>query len=306
MITREAQQDMATYIGRAAAEDRLIHQLHAPGSGHFVAPALIAVSGISDLEREVFGPVLHLATFRAGDLGKVIDDVNATGYGLTFGIHTRIDDRVQLVADCIHAGNIYANRNQIGAVVGSQPFGGEGLSGTGPKAGGPHYVRRFTCEAAARVSDPVEEGIASLPVLHKAIEAAAAQARQAATSRLPGPTGELNQLSTLPRPPILCLGPGERALAEQVSAIEALGGHAVAVQGRLDPAALGQLEGFGGLLWWGDAQTARGYARALAEKPGPLLPLVTDCPDTAHALLERHLCVDTTAAGGNASLLAGE
>lgn len=88
-------------------------------------------------------PRHHVARFKSGDLNKVIADINATGYGLTFGLHTRIDDRVQHVTDAIHAGNIYVNRNQIGAIVGSQPFGGEGLSGTGPKAGGPNYMPRF-------------------------------------------------------------------------------------------------------------------------------------------------------------------
>ncbi|TIU76410.1 MAG: aldehyde dehydrogenase family protein, partial [Mesorhizobium sp.] len=99
--------------------------------------------GIEEMEREVFGPVLHVATFDADDIDAVIAGINRKGYGLTFGLHTRIEGRVQHFVDGIHAGNIYVNRNQIGAVVGSQPFGGEGLSGTGPKAGGPHYLRRF-------------------------------------------------------------------------------------------------------------------------------------------------------------------
>ena len=95
------------------------------------------------MEREIFGPVLHVATFEADEIDEVIAAINRKGYGLTFGLHTRIEARVQHIVDGIHAGNIYVNRNQIGAVVGSQPFGGEGLSGTGPKAGGPHYLRRF-------------------------------------------------------------------------------------------------------------------------------------------------------------------
>src|SRR5690606_40850435 len=93
-------------------------------------------------------PVLHVATFEAEDLPKVISEVNVKGYGLTFGLHTRIDARVQEVLDQVRAGNIYVNRNQIGAVVGSQPFGGRGLSGTGPKAGGPLYLRRFRRSAS--------------------------------------------------------------------------------------------------------------------------------------------------------------
>jgi RHH-type proline utilization regulon transcriptional repressor/proline dehydrogenase/delta 1-pyrroline-5-carboxylate dehydrogenase len=122
---------------------------------------------------------------------------------------------------------------------------------------------------------------------------------------MPGPTGELNRLGTLPRPPVLCLGPGPDVARAQVEAVEALGGRAVMVAGRLLPDALNALPAFGALIWWGDEPTARSYARALAERDGPIIPLVTGRPDAAHALFERHLCVDTTAAGGNASLLAG-
>ncbi len=104
---------------------------------------MIRLAGIEALEREVFGPVLHVATYRAEELGRVIGAINAKGYGLTFGIHSRIDDRVETAVTGLRVGNIYVNRNQIGAVVGVQPFGGEGLSGTGPKAGGPHYLARF-------------------------------------------------------------------------------------------------------------------------------------------------------------------
>jgi RHH-type transcriptional regulator, proline utilization regulon repressor / proline dehydrogenase / delta 1-pyrroline-5-carboxylate dehydrogenase len=95
------------------------------------------------MPREIFGPVLHIATFKASEIDAVIDAINATGYGLTFGLHSRIDDRVQRIVERLHVGNIYVNRNQIGAVVGSQPFGGEGLSGTGPKRAG-----RITCRAS--------------------------------------------------------------------------------------------------------------------------------------------------------------
>lgn len=114
-----------------------------PSGGLFVSPAVLKVSGIEDMEEEIFGPVLHVATFEAKEIDKVVDDVNARGYGLTFGIHSRVDNRVEQISSRIKVGNTYVNRNQIGAIVGSQPFGGEGLSGTGPKAGGPQYVRRF-------------------------------------------------------------------------------------------------------------------------------------------------------------------
>ncbi len=99
--------------------------------------------GIEAMEREIFGPVLHVARFDAEAIDGVVEAVNAKGYGLTFGLHTRVDARVQHIVDRVHCGNVYVNRNQIGAVVGSQPFGGEGLSGTGPKAGGPLYLNGF-------------------------------------------------------------------------------------------------------------------------------------------------------------------
>ncbi|MEM6489398.1 MAG: bifunctional proline dehydrogenase/L-glutamate gamma-semialdehyde dehydrogenase PutA, partial [Pseudomonadota bacterium] len=131
VIDAAARAEIAAHVAAAEAEGRLIKRLAPPaGPGHWVAPALIAVDGIHAVAREVFGPVLHVARFRAEALDTVIDAINARGYGLTFGLHTRIDDRVQAVVARVRAGNVYVNRNQIGAVVGSQPFGGEGLSGT--------------------------------------------------------------------------------------------------------------------------------------------------------------------------------
>ncbi|WP_292318830.1 L-glutamate gamma-semialdehyde dehydrogenase, partial [Mesorhizobium sp.] len=141
VIDDEAQASIGDYCKKKGLEGRLIAKLEAPAAGRFVAPHVFRVKGIEEMEREVFGPVLHVATFDADDIDAVIAGINRKGYGLTFGLHTRIEGRVQHFVDGIHAGNIYVNRNQIGAVVGSQPFGGEGLSGTGPKAGGPHYLR---------------------------------------------------------------------------------------------------------------------------------------------------------------------
>ena len=303
VITNAAKDDISGHVDAAKKKGKLIHRVEAPTTGSFVAPALIEVSGIKDLEREVFGPVLHMATFKAKDLDKVIDQVNATGYGLTFGLHTRIDDRVQSMADKVKAGNIYANRNQIGAIVGSQPFGGEGLSGTGPKAGGPNYLTRFTKRA---VSSHGEEKAKPIDPARIASALSAASPRPAARSRLmPGPTGELNRLFFHPRPPVLCLGPGVAAVREQVAEVETLGGRAIAVEDKLAPEALASLPLFGAAIWWGDEATARAYAKALADRDGPIVPLVTGRPDTGHVMHERHLCVDTTAAGGNASLLAG-
>ncbi|WP_242601385.1 bifunctional proline dehydrogenase/L-glutamate gamma-semialdehyde dehydrogenase PutA [Pseudaestuariivita atlantica] len=302
VIDPDAQARIAAHIDRARAEGRVRHSVPTPQEGTFIAPTLIEVSGIDALEEEVFGPVLHVATFEADEIDAVIDAINASGYGLTFGLHTRIDDRVQHVTDRVAAGNIYVNRNQIGAIVGSQPFGGEGLSGTGPKAGGPHYVPRFT-----RSDPPVPgtpwDGRMETEALRAAL-AGATGGTAAPPASLPGPTGESNRLSTLPRQPLLCLGPGAEAAQAQADAIHRLGGVAVAATGAVDPAVLESLEPLGGVLWWGDAQDGREMAAALARRPGPIVPLITGAPDAAHALLERHVCIDTTAAGGNAALLA--
>ncbi|WP_299611793.1 bifunctional proline dehydrogenase/L-glutamate gamma-semialdehyde dehydrogenase PutA [uncultured Tateyamaria sp.] len=296
VIDAEAHAGIEAHIATARNEGRLLHQLKSPTDGHFVAPALIRVNGIADIEREVFGPVLHIATYSARDLDRVIDAINDTGYGLTFGLHTRIDDRVQHVTDRIGAGNIYVNRNQIGAIVGSQPFGGHGLSGTGPKAGGPDYLMRFRAPAPAQSKDTWTAS-APLPPLPEMASFA-----QSSTA-LPGPTGESNLHSRHPRAAILCAGPGPETAKAQYEAITALGGNAVMTDGDVDPDALTTGPAYGGVLWWGDTDTARAIGQALAKRNGPILPLVTGQPDRAHALIERHVCVDTTASGGNAALL---
>jgi RHH-type proline utilization regulon transcriptional repressor/proline dehydrogenase/delta 1-pyrroline-5-carboxylate dehydrogenase len=276
----------------------VLKELLAPAGGTFVAPTLIAINGIGDLKREIFGPVLHVARFKSRDLDRVIADINATGYGLTFGLHTRIDDRVQHVTEAIHPGNIYVNRNQIGAIVGSQPFGGEGLSGTGPKAGGPNYMPRFCTPDRQRSQDNWEQPATALPAPSAAPEAPAPRT-------LPGPTGESNRLSLLPRAPLLCMGPGVKTAEAQAEAIKALGGRVIVANGQIDPDRLTEFSGLGGVLWWGDTDMARRIEQALARREGPIVPLVRGRPDRARVMGERHVCVDTTAAGGNAALLGG-
>jgi RHH-type proline utilization regulon transcriptional repressor/proline dehydrogenase/delta 1-pyrroline-5-carboxylate dehydrogenase len=309
VIDASAHKQISNHIDAAQTDGRLLHRLNAPdtgtGSGTFLAPALIQVDGIGALEREIFGPVLHIATFKTDKISAVIDDINATGYGLTFGLHTRIDSRVQAISDQIHAGNIYVNRNQIGAVVGSQPFGGEGLSGTGPKAGGPRYILRM-CKPKAQRTDETWTEVANVAAVQAQInDAVSAQTHEPVKIQtMAGPTGEANTLTTRARPPVLCLGPGADALAKQVAAVEVFGGAAVAVKGTLQPGALAAITGFSAVLYWGS--NAAAYNAALAKRRGPILPLLTALPDEAHILLERHLCVDTTAAGGNAALLSGE
>ena len=304
VIDAEAQASIRDYVAGCRAEGRVVREMAAP-DGLFVGPTVIRVRGIADMPREIFGPVLHIAHFKAGRVAEVVAAVNATGYGLTFGLHTRIDDRVQAVVSAVRVGNTYVNRNQIGAVVGSQPFGGEGLSGTGPKAGGPHYLARFTVMAVPEVigeDGQVDEGRADEAAVVRAL-AVDRPAGQLAAQVLPGPTGESNRLTLVARKPVLCLGPTPAAALRQAVAVRALGGHPVEAVG-LEAAALTRLQGFSGAVWWGDAAGARLRAQALAARAGPILPLIGGMPDAAHAVLERHVCIDTTASGGNAQLLA--
>ena len=133
--------------------------------GYFFAPCAFAIDGITQLEREVFGPILHVVRYRSRDLDKVLDSINQTGYGLTLGIHSRIETLQRYIAGRVRVGNCYVNRTMTGAVVGVQPFGGEGLSGTGPKAGGPHYLLKFATERTLTVNTTAVGGNASLLAL---------------------------------------------------------------------------------------------------------------------------------------------
>jgi len=130
--------------------------------GTFVPPTVIEIDSLVQLPGEVFGPVLHVIRYAADDLDKVIAAINGTGFGLTFGVHTRIENTVRRLTNQVRAGNCYVNRNMIGAVVGVQPFGGQGLSGTGPKAGGPHYLYRLMSEQVLTVNTTAFGGNASL------------------------------------------------------------------------------------------------------------------------------------------------
>jgi RHH-type proline utilization regulon transcriptional repressor/proline dehydrogenase/delta 1-pyrroline-5-carboxylate dehydrogenase len=133
--------------------------------GWYFAPLAVEIDRLDVLEREVFGPVLHVLRYRAKDLEQLVDAINGTGYGLTLGLHTRIDSTVRRVRSRARVGNVYVNRNMIGAVVGVQPFGGLGLSGTGPKAGGPFYLHRFATEQTVTVNTAAVGGNASLLAL---------------------------------------------------------------------------------------------------------------------------------------------
>ncbi|UVK45805.1 bifunctional proline dehydrogenase/L-glutamate gamma-semialdehyde dehydrogenase PutA [Mesorhizobium sp. AR07] len=352
VIDDEAQTSIREYCTKMGLQGRLIAKLEAPRDGRFVAPHVFRVKGIEEMDREVFGPVLHVATFDADGIDAVIAAINRKGYGLTFGLHTRIEGRVQHFVDGIHAGNIYVNRNQIGAVVGSQPFGGEGLSGTGPKAGGPHYLRRFrkgpeagthladghkvtATELADNLPDPTLGGWSTRPdrvaILRKHLRGKGAAAIGAAAGidfgqvDLPGPTGEANTLSLSPRGRVLCLGPdADTLLAQAIQALAA--GNAVLAVAPGAPAALSALTGKGLPLaaidgrpdpvearslrvdvvaFSGTPEAVRIVRKVIADRSGPIVLLVSEVLNPAAYAHERAVCVDTTAAGGNASLLAG-
>ena len=420
VIDEEAQAMLKGHVKRMLGEAKLIKRAHlGPGTdrGSFVAPAAFEIDRISRLQREVFGPILHVVRYRADRMDKLIEAVNDTGYGLTLGIHSRIDETADLIYNRTKVGNTYVNRNQIGAIVGVQPFGGQGLSGTGPKAGGPHYLHRFAAEVpangagsgaalegaeghpedlneirldrgglesalkaatAARPGWAATEGRLRAAVLERAADACeaagldfdgadgfaraveyldfyAGQVRSefAGPERLPGPTGEQNELSLHPRGVFACLcqgGPGLAAFVAQIGAALAAGNAVVAWHPDGDLAArvakvfeqaglpagaltivptgqdasLAEMIGdprLAGVAFAGPRAMAAAINRTLATGDGPIRSLVlfAETPDQGAGLgnplstgprylhrftHERTLSVDTTASGGNASLLS--
>jgi len=352
VIDADAQADITAYLKKMSDADRMIKQLPVPKDGFFIPPTIVRVPGIADVEREVFGPVLHLATFEGGEIDTVIDAINATGYGLTFGLHSRIDMRVQDILDQVHVGNVYVNRDQIGAVVGSQPFGGHGLSGTGPKAGGPNYLSRFRTfddssagavplgRIAKTEIDTAFRSIADTPVkgsgeriaaLRSALRGRASNAMSAAAAidvgplDLPGPTGESNQFELIGRGNVLCLGPDpETLLAQSVQALAAgnrvvtvgdgarkklrtlirAGLPIAAIDGSIDPSDALRATHIDLVAVRGNTDTLSSFRVALAKQGGPIVPIVAETLAATAYYNERTVCIDTTAAGGNASLLA--
>jgi RHH-type proline utilization regulon transcriptional repressor/proline dehydrogenase/delta 1-pyrroline-5-carboxylate dehydrogenase len=164
LISQDAAQAVNLHVEKLKKQARFIGSAPAPQDtrGWFVAPTCFELSDARVLEAEVFGPVLHVVRFKASELDQVVDHINGTGYGLTLGVHSRINATIERVAARARVGNLYVNRNMIGAVVGSQPFGGEGLSGTGPKAGGQHYLARFGVERTISIDTTAIGGNASL------------------------------------------------------------------------------------------------------------------------------------------------
>jgi RHH-type proline utilization regulon transcriptional repressor/proline dehydrogenase/delta 1-pyrroline-5-carboxylate dehydrogenase len=179
VIDETARQRLERHAARMTQEARLIQRVPLRSElarGCFFAPQAFEIEQLAQLEGEVFGPILHVVRFAGDRLERVIDAINGTGYGLTLGVHSRIDQTIERVLARARAGNIYVNRNMIGAVVGVQPFGGERLSGTGPKAGGPHYLPRFATERTVSVNTAAVGGNASLLSLEEAAAPGPAQA----------------------------------------------------------------------------------------------------------------------------------
>jgi len=165
VIDTAARATLSDHAARMKKEGRLLYKMDIPAElqhGCFFAPHLFEIDRLEQLQREVFGPILHVIRYRGDELDKVIDAINHSGYGLTLGIHSRIDATVHYIQGRARVGNCYVNRDMIGAVVGVQPFGGEGLSGTGPKAGGPNYLHRFAVERVLTVNTAAVGGNTSL------------------------------------------------------------------------------------------------------------------------------------------------
>ena len=348
VIDRDARDGIEAHVQAMQARGRRVFRAArvadgATRTGSFIAPTLIEITSLAELQREVFGPVLHVLRYKRQDLPALIAQINATGYGLTLGVHTRIDETIAQVTEQAHAGNIYVNRNIVGAVVGVQPFGGEGLSGTGPKAGGPLYLQRLLARPSPEVmaramgtaADAPRPALAALQAWAEqgGRTAVAAQCRRfAAASRsgqsitLPGPTGERNAYSLQPREAVLCLAAHVPDRLVQLAAVLAVGSTAVWPAGADTQLLLAQLPEavrrsivlaqdwtaptvhIDAALQHGDADALRHTQAALAVRPGPIVGLRGYAEGDAEIALEalvveRALSVNTAAAGGNASLM---
>jgi len=294
--------------------------------GTYVQPTLIEIAHIAQLEREVFGPVLHIVRYARSDLNNLLKSINDTGYALTLGVHSRIDETIAQVIDHSHAGNVYVNRNMVGAVVGVQPFGGEGLSGTGPKAGGPLYLLRLLthCPPDAALRSVQASGAAALPQPTPALQAlhdwavvqhrlplAHACAQFAAASpaglqaTLRGPTGERNVYRVQARARVLSLT-GEHAHADadrltQLAAVLAVGSHAVwplsaqdlhaqlpkAVQSHVTLHDTAHASPVDAALLHADDTTTLHWQAQLAQRPGAIVTLTAMHPGDAAVPLAR-------------------
>lgn len=342
VITATAQQSIQAHIDELRAKGCRVTQLELPAQarfGSFVAPTIIELPRITDLTREVFGPVLHVVRFPRDAVDALITDINTSGYGLTFGVHSRIDETIAHITQGINAGNLYVNRNIIGAVVGVQPFGGQGLSGTGPKAGGPLYLRRLLASVpristltGAAAAQPATDFLAWLVAQGHAEEAQICQdyiqrSPLGYMGDLAGPVGERNVYTLLPRGNIRCVPQSRSGLLTQIAAVLATGNRAILPQQLAFPVALAGLPpglqpwllqddsepDIAAVLFEGDGDALSRLAQQLAESLPRVVPIfgqpaASRASDAGYPLeflvAERAISTNTAAAGGNASLMS--
>jgi RHH-type transcriptional regulator, proline utilization regulon repressor / proline dehydrogenase / delta 1-pyrroline-5-carboxylate dehydrogenase len=342
VINRDAQTKLVDHI--AAMRERGFSVYSAPlgqdcAHGVFVAPTLIEIAEAADLTREVFGPILHVLRYRREELPRLIGAINASGYALTGGAHSRIDATISLVSETIAAGNVYINRNIIGAVVGSQPFGGHRLSGTGPKAGGPLYMKRLLSAApalwpplpAARSPAAALSLVEWLVLigqeeLARRCQAASSFSRSGVELELPGPVGEENVYRLRPRGLVLChAGTQDAAILAFFCALvtgnrAALGGSAgpalfEALPGALRKAAIlaHEAKELDAVLTDAEGEALLLLLQEIATREGPIASVHALAPTRlANGELwpldfladEQSIAINTAAAGGNASLMA--
>ncbi|OJF90467.1 trifunctional transcriptional regulator/proline dehydrogenase/L-glutamate gamma-semialdehyde dehydrogenase [Pararhizobium antarcticum] len=346
VISAEAKGIIEKHIATMRGIGARVEQIatgNATSNGTFVPPTIIELKHLSDLKREVFGPVLHVLRYERDDLDRLIDDINDTGYGLTFGLHTRLDETIAHVTSRVKAGNLYVNRNIIGAVVGVQPFGGRGLSGTGPKAGGPLYLGRLVTtppippQHSSVHTDPVLLDFAKwldgkgLKAQAQATRETGSQSALGLTTELAGPVGERNLYALHPRGRILLVAETEDGLYRQLAAVLATGNSAVidttsGLTGALStlPATVAARTAFtttwkadapfAGALIEGGPERIRAANLEIADLPGPLVLVQAasteelsrnpDAYSLQWLLEEVSTSVNTAAAGGNASLMS--
>jgi RHH-type proline utilization regulon transcriptional repressor/proline dehydrogenase/delta 1-pyrroline-5-carboxylate dehydrogenase len=314
--------------------------------GQFVPPTLIEIDSIDQVEEEIFGPVLHILRWKAGELDRLIENINALGYGLTLGIQSRIDETVNRIASRARVGNLYVNRNMVGAVVGTQPFGGESRSGTGPKAGGPLYLYRLVQGMPALPANLIaptvpaafleferwiESGPKGLDVAHLSRLRAAAKiyrSRQVVGNRLslPGPTGEENTLVFLPRNRVMIRPLTPVGFFNQLLAVLACEALAVFSKNTLIESWLSALpqavrpfliqsdephqRTYSAVLFEGSVTDAQNLAAECARQEGERVRVQHQIEATPYdvlgLLVERCLTINTAAAGGNAALASLE
>ena len=345
VISDEARGIIEAHVAAMGAKGFRVERIglaEGAAAGTFVPPTIIEIDGIGSLGREVFGPVLHVLRYRRADLERLIDAINATGYGLTFGLHTRLDETIARVTDRVEAGNLSVNRNVIGAVVGVQPFGGRGLSGTGPKAGGPLYLGRLVTEAPLprrHESRATDAGLLDYAAWleEKGFAEAAEEAREAGGAsalglsvELAGPVGERNLYALHPRGRVLLLPETGAGLRAGLAAALATGNTVVIDAAPALRASLADLPPrvaarvsfaqdwtgpFAGALIEGEAARVAEMTRRIAGLPGPLVLTQAATPDAlarkgaaawclSWLVEEVSISINTTAAGGNASLMA--